>query len=49
MCCLTAAILDFARGAFFEANRGKNNTVSLFARIIDLCERDYRSCFLFCF
>ena len=43
------AILDFAKGAFFEVNRGKNHTVSLFARIIDLCERDYRSCFLFCF
>ena len=47
-CCLTAAILDFAKGAFFEVNRGETHT-SVFARIIDLSERDYRSSFLFCF
>ena len=29
-CCLTAAILDFAKGAFFEANRGKNHTLYLY-------------------
>ena len=28
-CCLTAAILDFAKGAFFEVNRGKNHTLYL--------------------
>ena len=28
-CCLTAAILDFAKGAFFEANRGKNHILYL--------------------
>ena len=29
-CCLTAAILDFANGAFFEANRSKNHTLYLY-------------------
>ena len=29
-CCLTAAILDFAKGAFFEANRGKTHTLYLY-------------------
>ena len=29
-CYLTAAILDFVKGVFFEANRGKNHTLYLY-------------------
>ena len=36
-CCLTAAILDFAKGAFFEANRGKNHTLYLYLPELLIC------------
>ena len=36
-CCLTAAILDFAKGAFFEANRGKNHTLYLYFPELLIC------------
>ena len=36
-CCLTAAILDFAKGAFFEANRGKNHTQYLYLPELLIC------------
>ena len=36
-CCLTAAILDFAKGAFFEANRGKNYTLYLYLPELLIC------------
>ena len=36
-CCLTAAILDFAKGAFFEANRGKNQTLYLYLPELLIC------------
>ena len=36
-CCLTAAILDFAKGAFFEANRGKNRTLYLYLPELLIC------------
>ena len=36
-CCLTAAILDFAEGAFFEANRGKNHTLYLYLPVLLIC------------
>ena len=35
--CLTAAILDFAKGAFFEANRGKNQTLYLYLPELLIC------------
>ena len=37
MCCLTAAILYFAKGAFFEANRGKNHTLYLYLSELLIC------------
>ena len=36
-CCLTAAILDFTKGAFFEANRGKNYTLYLYLPELLIC------------
>ena len=36
-CCLTAAILDFAKGAFFEANRGKKHTLYLYFPELLIC------------
>ena len=36
-CCLTAAILDFAKGAFFEANRGKDHTLYLYLLELLIC------------
>ena len=36
-CCLTAAILDFAKGAFFEANRGKTHTLNLYLPELLIC------------
>ena len=36
-CCLTAAILDFAKGALFEANRGKNHTLYLYLSELLIC------------
>ena len=36
-CCLTGAILDFAKGAFFEANRGKNHTQYLYLPELLIC------------
>ena len=36
-CCLTAAILDFAKGAFFEVNRGKNHTLYLYLPELLIC------------
>ena len=36
-CCLTAAILDFAKGAFFEANRCKNHTLYLYLPELLIC------------
>ena len=36
-CCLTAAILDFAKGALFEANRGKNHTLYLYLPKLLIC------------
>ena len=36
-CCLTAAILDFAKGAFFEANRGKTHTLYLYLPELLIC------------
>ena len=36
-CCLTAASLDFAKGAFFEANRGKNHTLYLYLPELLIC------------
>ena len=35
--CLTAAILDFPKGAFFEANRGKNHTLYLYLPELLIC------------
>ena len=32
-----AAILDFAKGAFFEANRGKNHTLYLYLPELLIC------------
>ena len=39
-CCLTAAILDFAKGAFFEANRGKNHTLHLYLAELLICVKE---------
>ena len=36
-CCLIAAISDFAKGAFFEANRGKNHTLYLYLPELLIC------------
>ena len=36
-CCLTNAILDFAKGAFFEVNRGKNHTLYLYLPELLIC------------
>ena len=36
-CCLTAAILDFVKGAFFEANRGKTHTLYLHLPELLIC------------
>ena len=36
-CCLTAAFFDFAKGEFFEANRGKNHTLYLYLSELLIC------------
>ena len=36
-CCLTAAILVFARRAFFKVNRGKNHTLYLYLPELLIC------------
>ena len=51
-CCLTAAILDFAKGAFVEANRGKNHTLYLYLPELLICViriTEVIFCFVFSF
>ena len=47
-----AAILDFAKGAFFEANRGKNHTLYLYLPELLICVKGVTEvvfCFVFSF
>ena len=46
-CCLTDAILDFAKEAFFEANRGKTHTLYLYLPKLLICLKGIREVFFY--